>query len=386
MNSTTSDAGREPAPIRSWLAEPLSHEVRLAIERLARADDVVQVAVMPDVHLAAGVCVGNVVATTRLIYPQAVGADIGCGMLAAAFDAGADLLRRPRNAERLLDALRRAVPIMRQPSLDDAPPLPEELRAPSLSTTALAADSRREGRIELGTLGRGNHFVEFQADEDGQLWLMLHSGSRHMGQSINAHHARHATRIAGGLYYLDSESEAGRAYLSDVAWATRYADANRRHMLAAIAADVSVRFGVTLLPETTIAADHNHVRREEHHGLQLWVHRKGAMSARANEPGVIPGSMGTRSYHVTGRGCPEALHSSSHGAGRRMSRGDARQRISPKRLAQQLDGVCFDRRLAPRLCEEAPGAYKDIDAVFRAQRELTRIDRKLRPVLVYKGV
>jgi len=384
MTTPIDKNGESAAKLKTWLSEPMSHEVKLAVDRLRRAEDVVNVAVMPDVHLAAGVCVGNVVATTRLIYPQAVGSDIGCGMMALAFDAGADSIRKQRRAEKLLDALKVAVPTMRHRSLDAAPQLPVALSAMPLSAS-LESDARREGRIELGTLGRGNHFVEFQADEEDRLWLMLHSGSRHMGQAINSLHARNGVRAGGGLYHLDSESDAGRAYLADVEWARAFADSNRRCMLNAIAGTMAELFGIASLPDTLLACDHNHVRRERHGERELWVHRKGAASASDGEAGIIPGSMGTRSFHVVGRGCVDALRSSSHGAGRAMSRSDARRRIPTRKLIQQLGEVWFDERLADKLCEEAPSAYKDIDAVFRAQRELTRVVRRLTPVLAYKG-
>jgi len=378
--------GKPLATLKTWLCEPLTHDVKLAIGRLRRAEDVVHVAVMPDVHLAAGVCVGNVVATNRLIYPQAVGSDIGCGMMAVGFNCEADLLRKERRAHRLLDALSTAVPTMRHPSLQASPELPATLLDNPLGTPSLAADARREGRVEFGTLGRGNHFVEFQADAEDRLWLMVHSGSRRMGQAISTLHARSGMRAGGGLYHLDAESEPGRAYLSDVAWACRYADANRRRMVHAICELMQSLFSVEHAPDTLLACDHNHVRRERHADRDLWVHRKGAVSARDGEPGIIPGSMGTHSFHVAGRGCNAALCSSSHGAGRTMSRSDARRRIPARKLVQQLEGVWYDERLTSQLCEEAPSAYKDIDAVFRAQKELTRIVRKLTPVLVYKGV
>jgi len=385
MTTSVENQDKPAATLKTWLCEPLSHEVKLAVERLRRAEDVVHVAVMPDVHLAAGVCVGNVVATTRLIYPQAVGSDIGCGMMALAFDAEADAIRKQRRAEKLLEGLKVAVPTMRHRNLDAAPQMPGALTAMPLSA-GLESDARREGRIELGTLGRGNHFVEFQADEEDRLWLMLHSGSRHMGQAINNLHARNGVRAGGGLYHLDSESDAGRAYLGDVEWARAFADSNRRCMLNAIAGTMSELFGIASLPDTWLACDHNHVRRERHGERELWVHRKGAVPAGEGEPGIIPGSMGTGSFHTIGRGCADALHSSSHGAGRAMSRSDARRRIPKRKLIQQLGDVWFDERLAEQLCEEAPSAYKDIDAVFRAQRDLTRIVRRLTPVLVYKGV
>jgi tRNA-splicing ligase RtcB len=169
-------------------------------------------------------------------------------------------------------------------------------------------------------------------------------------------------------------------------WALDYADASRLAMVHA-ACDVLARvLGVQAEEGTFVSCHHNHVRRETHFGEPLWVHRKGAMSAAAGEPGLIPGSMGTHSYHVEGRGCEESLASSAHGAGRRLSRTDARRTLSTRDVGRELRGVWFDHRLAPGLREEAPSAYKDIDDVLRAQRDLVRIVRRLRPVLSFKGV
>jgi tRNA-splicing ligase RtcB len=360
------------------------------VDRVARAPDVRRIALMPDVHLATGVCVGMVIATQRLIYPQAIGSDIGCGMAAMALGGDAGALRRSGAAARVLAGLRQLTPVMRHPSLSAAPALPEALLdaatgRPMLSAGPLVAQAERAGRIELGTLGRGNHFIELQADADDRLWLMVHSGSRCMGQAISDHHAGRAQRTAGGLCHLDAQTDAGREYLADVRWAVSYADANRRIMLAAAEVVCDV-LGGSPREETLIACSHNHVRQEMHEGVALWVHRKGANSAAAGEPGIIPGSMATESVHVTGRGEPRALLSSSHGAGRLMSRADARRRISPRRLRAQMGAVLFDERLAARLCEEAPGAYRDLAAVLRAQRDLVRIERRLRPLLVYKGM
>jgi tRNA-splicing ligase RtcB len=168
-----------------------------------------------------------------------------------------------------------------------------------------------------------------------------------------------------------------------MAWAIAYAGRNRAAMQARAAALVEEVLGVGA--EEGFACDHNHVRRERHLSEELWVHRKGAISAGEGEPGIIPGSMGAPSFHVEGRGCDEALGSSSHGAGRALSRAEARARIPPRRLLGELDGVYFDRRLAARLVDEAPSAYKDIGAVMRAQRALTRVVRRLRPVLAFKA-
>lgn len=375
-----------PEMVSAWLAEPITQEVRLAVSRLARAEDVCRIAMMPDVHLAAGVCVGTVLATNRLIYPAAVGSDIGCGMAAVVFGAEADVLASDEAARTVLAGLNDVVPVLRHHGRRGAASLPETLLTNRLSVPLLGSKARREGCIEFGTLGRGNHFLEFQADEDGRLWLMVHSGSRAMGQAITNWHARRATRTAGGLSYLDADDAAGQAYLADVAWARSYADLNRRRMIEMVGDLVDRLLGVKMDPDSLITCDHDHVQREEHDGLALWVHRKGANSAAEGKPGIIPGSMGTASFHVTGRGCAAALRSSSHGAGRRMARHEARRRVSTRQLLRDLDGVSFDERFAERLREEAPSAYKDIEVVMRAQRELVRVQRRLRPVLVYKGV
>jgi tRNA-splicing ligase RtcB len=215
---------------------------------------------------------------------------------------------------------------------------------------------------------------------------MVHSGLRAMGQAITAHHLRLAERANTGLLFLDADSPGGQAYLRDAGWACRYAEASRRAMMDGVAVLLAELFGVTADAESVIHCNHNHVRREMHYGAECWVHRKGAVSAREGEPGIIPGSMGTASFHVTGRGHADALCSSSHGAGRRLSRSEARQAIGADDLERQLRDVWFDHRLADRLRDEAPAAYKDIHAVMRAQRDLTRIVRRLRPLLNYKGV
>jgi len=371
------------APIATWLAAPLGSDVAAALRRLADADDVARIAVMPDVHLAEDVCIGTVVATRSVVYPAAVGGDIGCGVAALRFAADAAVLDDPRTAAVILDDLRRGVPALRHP-VREAPPLPAALGP--LSHPQLTAAARDLGRLELGTLGRGNHFVELQVDDTGALWLMVHSGSRAMGQAIRDHHLRSATARGGGLRGLDADHPHGAAYLADLAWALAFADLNRRAIADRVAAILARRLGIAAEPDTWCSCHHNHVRRERHAGELLWVHRKGAIAAARDEPGAIPGSMGTASYHVAGRGVAAALASSSHGAGRRFSRTEARRRISARAVVAQLGPVWFDHRIADALRDEAPAAYKNLDAVMRAQSELTRIVRRVRPRLSYKGV
>ncbi len=384
MTHETATVTSAAATIDAWLTEPLPAEVAAALQRLARADDVRRIAVMPDVHLAGDVCIGTVAATTRLVYPAAVGGDIGCGVAAAPFDCDAALLDDAGAAAQLLGALYAAVPTLHHPSAR-APDLPATVAAKRLSHPQLARLAEREGRRELGTLGRGNHFLELQADDDNRLWLMVHSGSRIMGKSIRDHHLRASNERHLGLHGLEVTSEAGRAYLSDMQWAIDYADLNRRRMLDAVAKIMRQRFGVSMMTDDIIACDHNHARRELHDGAEWWIHRKGAIAAGLGEVGIIPGSMGTPSFHTIGRGVARALASSSHGAGRALPRGDARRQVSTRALMRQLDGVWFDHRRAEALREEAPAAYKDIGAVMRAQRELVRITRTLRPRLSFKG-
>ncbi len=371
--------------VRSWLVEPLRDDVVHSVQRIASSDDVQHVAMMPDVHLSSDVCVGLAVATRQLLYPAAVGADIGCGMLAIATDTDASLLKSDRVAATLLAELGCKIPTLKHAHRSMLGELPDELRAKPLSDSGLDKLAARDGLWQLGTLGRGNHFVEFQADESDQLWLMMHSGSRGMGQAITRHHLQRAERPAKlALARLDVATDVGQAYLHDVEWATHYAAANRLAMLRAIESILADRFGVNFLPETLIHSNHNHVRYEWHHGKRLLIHRKGALSAADGEPGVIPGSMGTASYHVTGRGHPDSLMSSSHGAGRRMSRSDASRRIRAQQFERELSGVWYDHRLTHRLRDEAPSAYKEIGEVMRAQRQLTRIRRRLHPLLNYK--
>ncbi len=304
-------------------------------------------------------------------------------MSAVAFHAGADVLASEVAASKIFQSLYRHVPANRhaQPRT-----LPQPLLNLPLSNSFLEKLKRRDAAVQLGTLGRGNHFLEFQRDEEHRLWLMVHSGSRAVGQAVRDLHLRNAHRTAAGLAVLDAETDAGRAYLSDATWAASYAAANRRAMVDAVSELMHALFAVEMLWPTYLDCDHNHVRRETHFDQSLWVHRKGATPARSGEPGINPGSMGTRSFHTQGRGNPESLCSSSHGAGRAMSREEARRKIRPRDLIHQLHDVWYDHRATQHLVEEAPAAYKDIAAVMRAQRDLTRIVRTLHPLLSYKGV
>ena len=372
------------APNRTWLVAPMNHDVSEAIERLRRAPDVQQIAVMPDVHLAADVCIGVVVATSQLIYPQAVGGDIGCGMLAVGLDVEATALQDPGIAGRVLAGLGRAVPARRRNRRAAIAP-PPDLELATLSHPSLEAMRRNEGAIEFATLGSGNHFIELQSDEDGRLWLMVHSGSRGIGPAIRDHHLGQGEDVGDGFRALDATTDQGAKYLGDAAWARRFSDASRRAMAVGVGAVLENTLGARLCWETVITTDHNHVSLERHGGRELWVHRKGAMPAGLGQAGVLPGSMGSASFHVEGRGHEAALCSSAHGAGRALSRAATRAKVTEREFRRQMEGVWYDYRLSEKLRDEAPAAYKDVKAVLRAQRDLVKVTRVLRPVLNYKG-
>lgn len=381
MNELENDVA---VPLRTWLAMPMEASAREAIERLRRAEDIVHIAVMPDVHAAGESCVGTAMATRRLVYPSAVGGDIGCGMLAMAFDASADVVRDAANAGTILRRLGESIPARRR-NRSHTLPLPAALKPGDLSHATLRSVADGEGRLQFGTLGGGNHFVELQADESDRLWVMIHTGSRAIGQEVKGHHVAGATIRSASMLALDADTPGGAAYLHDQEWARQFAHANRQAIAREVAAILRDAFRIDAIESTTIACDHNHVRREEHFGRWLLVHRKGSMPAELGAAGVVPGSMGTQSYHVEGRSCAEALRSSAHGAGRLLSRHAARERFNRGDLRQQMNGVWFDPRISDALREESPRSYKDIQAVMRAQGELVKITRTLRPVLVFKG-
>jgi tRNA-splicing ligase RtcB (3'-phosphate/5'-hydroxy nucleic acid ligase) len=368
--------------VKQWLAEArVSAKVQENLDRLARSEDVRHVVVLPDVHLGHQINNGCVVATADLVYPQAVGGDIGCGLSALAFDGTAEALKDDRNAQTVIKHLYRQVPALKQAN---ALVLPDKLAGWRLSDAGLVKESQREGAWEFETLGCGNHFVEFQQDDAGVLWLMVHSGSRAMGQVITQFHLSRATPAASGLKYLDARSPAGQAYLNDMGWAVQYATLNRLAIMARIVEIIEATLGISADEDSYLDTVHNFARREQHSGKELIVHRKSANSARLDESGLIAGSMGSPSFVVQGLGNEESLCSSSHGAGRAMSRTEARQRIKPSDLRRQLGAVQHDPRRLSELCDEAPAAYRDIRKVMQAQRDLVRRRAHLSPVLNFK--
>lgn len=338
------------------------------------------VAAMPDVHVASGVAVGTVFATRDHAVPAALGGDLGCGVAAQRFDLSAAALSRG-DLRVVLATLARLVPVGDACHAGDGIPVPDVLREAALSTRALCRERAYLGPRHLGTLGGGNHFVELDRAPDGALWALVHTGSRGLGAAIRAHHVRACG--PGDLAALQVSQASGRAYLDDVAWAIAYAAANRAVILARVAETLSA-FGAA--PDgDALDVPHNTLQREIHFGEPLLVHRKGAVRADAGSVVIVPGSMGTASWLGRGLGLAAALCSCSHGAGRVLSRKEARGRIHPRALEQAMRRVVFDERRAPDLVEEAPGAYRDIAAVMEDQRELVSATTRLVPVAVLKG-
>lgn len=371
--------------VHRWTCGRLEDALERQIDRVAGQEDVTRVAVMPDVHQGRKVPNGIAVATRRLVYPDLVGADIGCGIAAIRFRAAADDLGRAV-LEEILGQLPVAVPTLKQ-----SPPRAAANRAAveaigDLSCARLARAAARDGVYQLGTLGRGNHFLELARGDDGALWAVVHTGSRAMGQEITSHHLADVSpargeATTGPLPCLDLDTPAGRAYFADMEWACRYAAANRTVILNAVADLLEQGPGVDVDPGSFVESPHNTAAIEEHLGKPAVVHRKSANHAAAGCPGIVAGSMATGSRLTVGLGHAGALASSAHGAGRVMSRSEAAKRVTARDLEPRMRGIVFRRDIAGRLRDEAPQAYRDLHEVMQAQRDLVRTTTVLVPVL-----
>lgn len=377
--------GARRVAIIVW-ARHAREEAFVLLDRLAAQPYVVgHLAAMPDLHAANGVAVGTVFATEGVIVPAALGGDLGCGVAALRFGPIERSLST-RELRRVLAGWAARIPVGDEPRRGEGAPVPPHLLSPPLSTRSLEHDRDRLAPRQLGTLGGGNHFVELDQDADGEAWLLVHTGSRGLGGAIGSHHSRAAE--AGGLGTmpgLDVRSEAGRACAADLAWGEAFAAANRAAILDEAARVVTEVTGA--LPDQASRLDvrHNFVAEEEHLGRRLWVHRKGAIAAPAGARVLIPGSMGTASYLAEGLGEPTSFGSASHGAGRVLTRREARQRIDPARLARSMRRVVHDERRARLLVEEAPAAYRDVREVLEDEADLVRPLVRLEPMVVLKG-
>jgi tRNA-splicing ligase RtcB len=370
-------------PIRIW-ASAISPETIRQLERLASRPYVVDfVAAMADAHVSEGIAVGTVFATERTVVPRALGGDLGCGMSALRIGEGAESLER-RTLEDILHALGRVIPTGNALHRGRGIDVPEGVLALPLSTRSLEHTREALARRHLGTLGGGNHFLELDRDPDGGLWLLVHSGSRGLGAAVAAHHDRAASAgDAKALAGIDVHAAGGEAYLGDVRWALDFARTNRE-AIASHALSVLGDF-VPVSVEERIDIHHNFVEKEHWFGRDVFVHRKGAVAVPKGTLALIPGSMGTASYIVEGLGSEEAFGSCSHGAGRVMSRKEARTAIRPEALKRAMRRVVYPESLSTHLVEEAPGAYRDITEVLDVQEDLVRRRVRLEPIAVLKG-
>ena len=374
----------ERVPIWVW-ARRIDAATERQLRRLASMPWVVgHVAAMADAHVSEGIAVGSVFATEHTVVPAALGGDLGCGMAAVPLGIDAASLDRPA-LERLLVRLASAIPVGDASHRGRGVPVDDALLAAPLSTHTLEHTRERLAGRHLGTLGGGNHFLELDRDTSGRLWVMVHSGSRGLGAAIAHHHQRVAGVGPAELVGLDVRTAAGAAYVEDVAWALTFARKNRDVMLARAVEVLAEEAGATPLWDERVDVHHNFVAPEVHGGQPLWVHRKGATSAREGELGLIPGSMGTASYVVRGKGASASLASCSHGAGRVYSRGEARRQLDTRGLARAMRQVVYDEARAAALVEEAPAAYRDIREVLEDQEGLVEPVWRLEPRLVLKG-
>ncbi|MDQ3944367.1 MAG: RtcB family protein [Actinomycetota bacterium] len=349
------------------------------------------VALMPDAHVGIGATVGSVIPTKGAVIPAAVGVDIGCGMIAAELDVTAAQL--PDSLQPLLSRIERAVPagVGRGHGSPTAPA--ESWLAAHRPATDLSADQAKRAAQQFGSLGAGNHFFEFCLDERDRAWVVLHSGSRGIGNQLaTAHIGRARAGAKKAMLSLEDPDLAWftqgtpefAAYIADMLWAQDYARANRNQMMDAALTEVFSFFGFGA--ETSrINTHHNFTELENHDGRELWITRKGAIRAGAGELGIIPGSMGTRTYIVAGKGNAASWHSCSHGAGRRHSRTQAKKLWTAADLTAQMKGKVWLADRAKALVDEIPSAYKDIDQVMADQADLVEVRHTLHQVLNYKG-
>jgi tRNA-splicing ligase RtcB (3'-phosphate/5'-hydroxy nucleic acid ligase) len=372
-------------PVHLWASDASRDTIEQLVRVASRPYVTRHVAAMADAHVAHGVAVGTVFATERFVVPRSLGGDLGCGIAATRLSLSSAELDR-RTLERIVAALGLAIPAGDAVHRGAGVVVPDALLAGALSTHALARTREALARKHLATLGGGNHFLELDRDAEGGVWLLVHSGSRGLGAAVAAHHVRAAEALdPDPLAGVDAASEEGRAYLADHAWALAFARANRDALAARaldVIADVTAR---DVAAEEHVDVHHNFVQRELWDGEELLVHRKGAIAVPRGARAVVPGSMATASYLVEGLGCALAFDSCSHGAGRVLTRTQARARIRPHALARDMHRVVWPEQLARKLVEEAPSAYRDITEVLGAQRDLVVRERRLEPLAVLKG-
>ena len=377
------------AGVRNWasILDDVTTQQALATARCAAMAG--PVALMPDAHLGKGATIGSVIVTENAIIPAAVGVDIGCGMVAALTDRTRDDLDDPQG---VLRGIRQRVPAGFSWHQTPLPAAVEWLEHNPVPSAARVAGLENRVARQLCTLGGGNHFVEVSSDEADRLWIVLHTGSRGVGNRIATRHIKSAYSVCAAegrdadrdlAYYL-AEDDLFDAYITEMTWAQSYAWRNRELILDAVLASARESMGEVNLVDT-INCHHNYAAPEEHGGRMVWVTRKGAIRAREGDRGVIPGSMGTDSYIVRGLGNPLSYCSAAHGAGRVLSRRKARKTFTAEQLTEAMEGKTWESHHAKKLIDEAPWSYKPIEQVMADQRDLVAAEHKLVALVNYKG-
>jgi tRNA-splicing ligase RtcB len=348
-------------------------------------------ALMPDAHLGKGATIGSVIPTESAVIPSAVGVDIGCGMAARRLELTHEDL--PDGLDTWISAMGMAVPAglgrwHGEPSDDALGWLAEHPPPPTL-------DDARRAAAQLGTLGSGNHFIELATDESDRVWILLHSGSRGGGNKLATMHTKTARKLHEGLgtrledpelAWLQEGTPEFDAYIRDLRWSQAYARENRRLMLESTHRAVERVLCRDVATVDEVNCHHNFTEREEHGGRKVWVTRKGAIRARVGDRGLIPGAMGQRSYVIRGLGNEASYESCAHGAGRRMSRRQARKQLSVENFAEVMGTGAWQHASAHALLDEHPSAYKPIDVVMRDQADLVEVEHELHGIANYKGV
>lgn len=386
-------------PIKIY-TQDIEAEAIEQLRKIAQLDFIYpHVAVMPDVHLGIGATVGSVIPTRQAIIPAAVGVDIGCGMNAVRLSLSAAQL--PDDLKRLRSEIERKVPVgfalhkQVKAKSSTLSPLEKRLKVITDKHPGLLRMLRNFDQTwqkQLGTLGGGNHFIELCRDEQDQVWVMLHSGSRGLGNCIGTYFIERAKKEAQhrfghvpdkDLSYFAAGSASFDDYIEAVQWAQDYAFENRREMMRLILEAIRPHLPGFQLSKEAVNCHHNYVQQEQHFGEQVWVTRKGAIRAGQDELGIIPGSMGAKSYIVKGKGNPDSFCSCSHGAGRRMSRSKAKRLFDSNDIAQQTAGI--ECRKDTGVVDEIPAAYKDIDTVMANQADLVDVVHTLKQIICIKG-
>lgn len=380
----------------AWGAEGIDPKAIAQAHRASKMPFVEgHVALMPDAHYGMGATVGSVIPTRGAIIPAAVGVDIGCGMIAVETQLLAKDL--PDDLQGLLSRIERGVPAgVGQGHQQGYKELPGTKFLKANPRPGVSDDQKLGTKAvnQFGTLGSGNHFVEVCLDPEEQVWIVLHSGSRGIGNILARKHIDRAKGLMKerfisledpDLAYLVEGEPEFKAYISDLLWAQKYALENREQMMTAVISALSWELDRPVLQLSRINCHHNYSAQEHHHGKNVWVTRKGAIRAREGDRGVIPGSMGTNTFIVQGLGNKASFDSSAHGAGRNMSRSEAKRTLTVESLDAAMEGKAWLSDKSKSLVDEHPEAYKDIHRVMEAQADLVEVVTELTQVLNYKG-